>query len=129
MTANEQPVANLRAARTEQAKRRHPAGSALPAKALANKATPKPLLAVSASNKTAAPKLRWHLHEERKPGKAAVPQTATYAGHQWMVTQAEGGWTVTHKAPSGRETILTEKPVSYASAYRVAVEAAKAVAA
>jgi hypothetical protein len=69
--------------------------------------------------------MRWQLLEERVPGKSAVPQVGTCQGHSYTITAVEGGWQVVHKTPAGKETLLTEKPVGYAAAYKVAVAAAR----
>jgi len=53
-----------------------------------------------------------------------VEQDATCGGHTWQIRRAEGGWTVTQ---DGKQ--LTEKPIAYAAAGRVVLDAAKAVAA
>lgn len=121
MTANDKaPVANLRTARKEQARarQRHPAGTALPKPAAK---------APAKAAKETTPKMRWVLEQERQPGKSAVPQTGTIAGHQYAISAVDGGWSCVHKAPGGKETTLLEKG-SYAAAYKAAVEAAKAVA-
>jgi hypothetical protein len=43
--------------------------------------------------------------------------------------RADGGWTGVHKDASGKERTVTEKPVGYAAAGRLVLDAAKAVAA
>lgn len=131
MTSNgEAKVPNLRETRKEMAasRRRHPAGKALPAKAPVKKA-PAKAAAKKAVDKTATPKLRWKLLAERTPGNFAVPQEGSCNGHTWQILQADSGWRVVHRDPSGKETTLTEKPVGYGAAYRLCVDAAKAVAA
>jgi hypothetical protein len=121
------PVSNLRAARKEQAQARaaskanHPAGKAAapakkaPAKAPAKKA------AAKAPAKVQTAKVRWTRLQE---GTRAVEQDATCGGHTWQIRRADGGWTVTQ---DGKQ--LTEKPIAYAAAGRLVLDAAKAVAA
>ena len=120
--------ANLRQARKEQVQARakaradHPAGKQTAAKkatpkAAAKKAAP----ATKAPAKAQAVKVRWTRLQE---GTGAVEQEATCGGHTWQIRRAEGGWTVTQ---DGKQ--LTEKPIAYAAAGRVVLDAAKAVAA
>ena len=121
MTSNEKAATpNLRDTKKEMAaaRRRHPAGKALPpAKAPAKKAAPKP------AAKEASAKLRWKLLKERQPGLTAVPQVGSCQGHSYRIEGDAKAWTVTHVTPNGKETVLTEKPVGYAQAYKVVQQA------
>ena len=113
-------VANLRASRKEQAtlqKAKAPAKQA-PAKAPAKRTAKKP----------AASKLTWKLLDERGPGKSAVPMVGTCGAHSWSVSGEAKSWTVTHIAPDGTETVLTEKPVGYGAAYKLVRGSAEALA-
>jgi hypothetical protein len=119
---NAAPVANLREARKEMAaaKRRHPAGKQAPAKAPAKKLPAKAPAKKAAAKATT--KVRWTRLQE---GTGAVEQDATFGGHTWQIRRADGGWTVTQDGK-----LLTPKPIAYAAAGRLIVEAArKAVAA
>jgi hypothetical protein len=122
--------ANLHETRKEMAaaKRRHPAGKQAPAKTPAKKAPARKAPAKKAAPKQATSKLRWEVADKDTRGKA-VPATGTCGGHTWAITGGGKEWTVTHTSSTGRKTVLTDKPVSYAAAYRLCVEAArKAVA-
>jgi hypothetical protein len=107
------PVLNLRETRKQMAasKWAHPAGKKAPAKKAPAKAPAK----------AASVKVRWTRLQE---GTGAVEQDATCGGHTWQIRKADGGWTV---AQDGKQ--LTEKPIAYAAAGRVVLDAAKAVAA
>jgi hypothetical protein len=120
-------VSNLRAARKEQARARaaskanHPAGkAAAPAKTVPAKA-PAKKAAAKAPAKAQTVKVKWTRLEENT---GAVEQDATCGGHTWQIRRADGGWHVTQDGKP-----LTDRPVAYAAAGRVVLDAAKAVAA
>lgn len=115
-------VANLRAARKEMAasKAAHPAGKQTPAKAPA-KQPAKKAPAKKAAPKVPSNKVRWTRLEDKT---GAVEQDATCGGKTWQLRRKDNGWTVTQDGK-----LLTPKPIAYAAAGRLIVEAAKAVAA
>jgi hypothetical protein len=120
---NAAPVANLRAARKElaAAKQRHPAGKAAPAKKAPAKKAPAKAPA-KAAPKVPSTKVRWTRLEDKT---GAVEQDATCGGKTWQLRRKDNGWTVTQDGK-----LLTPKPIAYAAAGRLIVEAArKAVAA
>jgi hypothetical protein len=120
---NGAPVANLAAARKEQAaaRRAHPAGKKAPAKAPAKKAAAK-APAKKAAPKVPSNKVRWTRLEDKT---GAVEQDASCGAITWQLRRKDDGWTVKQDGK-----LLTPKPVAYAAAGRLIVEAArKAVAA
>jgi len=123
-STNAQPVANLAAAKKEQAaaRRRHPAGKAAPAEAPAKAPAKK---AASAKPST---KIKWTATSD-KDSRGDCEATGTVSDRRYAITKDGDSWKAVVTVGKGKATVLAEGLKTGRAAWSRCVADAKSVAA